>query len=114
VVTRPRPGSRARRVAGRLARRAVSVAAAVGLVVAVRDVLGVWVAAGLLALAAVVGLLAGWASVEARAFPRPGAGTPVARGPGAGPADHVAFARALAAVAAAYLSECERQEGNQR
>jgi hypothetical protein len=26
----------------------------------------------------------------------------------------VAFARALAAVAAAYLSECERQEGNQR
>jgi hypothetical protein len=114
VVTRPRPGSRARRAAGRLARRVVTVAAAVGLVVVVRVLLGVWVTAALLAVAAVAGLLAGWAAVEARAFPRPGAGTPVARGPGAGPADHVAFARELAVVAAAYLSECERQEGNQR
>ncbi len=114
MVTRPRPGPRARKAAGRLARRAVTVAAAVVMVVVVRVLLGVWVTAALLALAAVAGLLAGWASVEARAFPRAGAGPPVARGPGACPADHVAFARALAAVAAAYLSECERQEGSQR
>jgi hypothetical protein len=101
---RPRPGRRARRAA----RRLVAVAAAVAVVLVVRAVLGVWATAALLAVVAVAGLIAGWAAVEARCFRRaPASRPPVRELP---VTDHVAFARALAAVAAAYLTACERQE----
>jgi hypothetical protein len=83
---------------------------AAALVVVVRAALGVWAAAVLVALAAMAGLIAGWAAVEARAFDRRRPSPPAAvRAPDVA-ADHVAFARALSAVAAAYLTECERQE----
>jgi predicted lipid-binding transport protein (Tim44 family) len=116
VVTRrlPRPrrprlrlGPRARRTARRLA----ALAAGLAVVVLARIVLGVWAAAGLVALAVTAGLIAGWAAVEARAFrPSPPSTPAGARGPGLSPGDHVAFARALTAVATAYLTACERQE----
>jgi lysylphosphatidylglycerol synthetase-like protein (DUF2156 family) len=109
----PRLGPRARRAARRLARRAATVAAALALVLAVRAALGVWAAAVLVALAAVAGLIAGWAAVEARVFDRPRPARPVPmprRVPGLSAGDHTAFARALTAVATAYLTECERQE----
>jgi hypothetical protein len=82
---------------------AASVVALVGL----RVLLSPWAAAVVLAAAGMTGLLAGWATVEARAFDR--RREVVVRGPARG--DHVAFARALAAVAAAYLAECEREAG---
>jgi hypothetical protein len=113
----PRIGPRARRAAGRLARRAATVAAALALVLVVRVVLGVWAAAGLVALALVAGLIAGWVALEARVFDRPRPSPPVLisrRVPGLTAGDHTAFARALTAVATAYLTECERQEGNRR
>jgi hypothetical protein len=113
----PRLGPRARRAARRLARRAATAAAALALVLAVRAVLGVWAAAALVALALVAGLIAGWAAVEARIFDRPRPAPPVLtppRAPRLTAGDHTAFARALTAVAAAYLTECERQEGNRR
>jgi hypothetical protein len=79
--------------------------------VAVRAVAGVWVTAALVAAAALAGLLAGWAAVEARAFPRSHAAAVGQLGPrGPGSSDHLAFARALTAVATAYLARCERQE----
>jgi hypothetical protein len=103
---RPRLGPRVRLAIHRVAPAAVAVA----LVVVVRAVLGVWAAAALVALAAMVGLIAGWAAVEARAFDRRRPSPPaVVRASGA-TGDHLAFARALSAVAAAYLTECERQE----
>jgi hypothetical protein len=102
TIRAPRPSTRTRRVA----HRAATTAAAVALVLAVRVVLGPWVAAGLVAVAAVVALIAGWAALEARIFDRP---PPSTRVPAPG-VDHAAFARALAAVAAAYLTECARQE----
>jgi hypothetical protein len=76
----------------------------------VRAWLGVWAGAALVALAALVGLIAGWAAVEARAFDCHRPSSPSARRTLGAPADHVAFARALTAVATAYLTECERQE----
>jgi hypothetical protein len=61
---------------------------------------------------AVAGLVAGWAAIERRAFPRqPPRHAALIVGPQ--PRDgarHVAFARALAVLAAAYLTECERDE----
>jgi UPF0716 family protein affecting phage T7 exclusion len=102
-----RLGPRARRAG----RRLVVAAMALAVLVAVRAVAGVWVTAGLVAAASLAGLLAGWAAVEARAFPRSHAavaGQLRPRGPGA--SDHLAFARAFTAVAAAYLAHCERQE----
>jgi hypothetical protein len=91
-------------------RRVATEFAVVVLVLVVRSVLGVWIAAALIALVAVVGLIAGWAAVEARAFDHdPRSARVVVRAPGT-TADHVAFARALRAVATAYLTECERQE----
>jgi hypothetical protein len=109
----PRLGPRARRAARRTARRAAKTAVAVALVLVVRGLLGVWATAVLVAVAAMVGLIAGWAAVEARAFDRPRPSPPVLiprRAPGLTAGDHTAFARALTAVAAAYLTECERQE----
>jgi hypothetical protein len=84
---------------------------ALAVLVAVRAVAGVWVTAALVAAASLAGLLAGWAAVEARAFPRSHAAAAGQLGPqGPGASDHLAFARALTAVATAYLAHCERQE----
>jgi hypothetical protein len=113
TVRHLRFGPRARRAARRTARRAASTAAAVALVFLVRALLGVWATAALVALVAMAGLIAGWAAVEARVFDRPRPSPPVLiprRAPGLTAADHAAFARALTAVATAYLTECERQE----
>jgi hypothetical protein len=78
---------------------------------AMRVVAGVWVTAVLVAAASLVGLLAGWAAIEARVFPRSHTTVTAQFGPRrAGRSDHVAFARALAAVAAAYLAHCEEEE----
>jgi hypothetical protein len=82
-------------------------------VACVRAVLGVWVAAGLIALVLMAALVAAWSRIEARAFAPRRPPSPIPRVPGRSrlvPGDHVAFARALAAVATAYLAECERQE----
>jgi hypothetical protein len=104
-----RPGARAHRVVCRIARAGALVA----LVVAVRHLAGVWVAAGIVALAAVGGLIAALAALDAWATARTRGPAPtaveVARSvPGA--SDHVTFARALAAVSAAYLTACERED----
>jgi uncharacterized membrane protein YebE (DUF533 family) len=104
-----RPGARVRRVVCRIARAGALVA----LVVAVRHLAGVWVAAGIVALAAVGGLIAALAALDAWATartrgPAPTAAvvpTPMHEAP-----DHVAFARVLAAVSAAYLTACERED----
>jgi hypothetical protein len=107
-LSRPRLGARARRSA-----RRVTWAAALAVVaVVVRAALGVWVAAGLVALVAVAGVIAALTAIEARVFDRPRRppASVVVRAPGLDASDHVAFARALTAVAAAYLTECERQE----
>jgi short subunit dehydrogenase-like uncharacterized protein len=105
---RPTLGARARRSA----RRVTWAAALAVVVVVVRAALGVWVAAGLVALAAVAGVIAALAVIEARVFDRPrrSAAPVVVPAPGLDTSDHVAFARALTAVAAAYLTACERQE----
>jgi hypothetical protein len=104
----PRLGARARRSA----RRVTWAAALAVVVVVVRAALGVWVAAVLVALAAVAGVIAALAAIEARVFDRPRlpAAPVVVPAPGLDTSDHVAFARALTAVAAAYLTACERQE----
>jgi hypothetical protein len=83
------------------------VAAAVVVVLVVRAVVGVWATAVLLAVVAVAGLIAGWAALEDRCFRRRVPRPPVRELP---VTDRLVFARALAAVATAYLAECERQE----
>jgi hypothetical protein len=122
-LRRPRFGSRVRPVARRTARRVATTAAVVAIVLIVRGLLGVWAAAVLVALAALVGLIAGWAALEARVFDCP---RPRPAPPGLVPdviyprpttadtgSEHVAFARGLAAVSAAYLTHCE-QEASER
>jgi hypothetical protein len=104
-----RPGARANRVVRPIAQAGVLVA----LVVAVRHLAGVWVAAAIVALAAVGGLITALAALDtwATARTRRPAQTAVdgARSvPGA--SDHASFARALAAVSAAYLTACERED----
>jgi UPF0716 family protein affecting phage T7 exclusion len=102
-----RLGPRARRAG----RRLVVAAMALAVLVAVRAVAGVWVTAGLVAAASLAGLLAGWAALEARAFPRSQRAAAGQLGPrGVRPSDHLAFARALTAVATAYRAYCEGQE----
>jgi hypothetical protein len=103
-LRRPRLGARTRRTL-------TWGATTTGALVAAGVTLGPWALALLVAFAATGGLVAGWAAVEARVFPPtlpPAASTGDDPGPGSG--DHVAFARALTAVAATYLAECERQE----
>jgi hypothetical protein len=95
-------------------RRLVRACALVALVVIARHLAGVWVAAGIVALSGVVGLIAclaaldAWAADRARCSPP---ATVVVPERSAGEADRLAFARALAAVAAAYVAECERGAG---
>jgi hypothetical protein len=89
-----------------IARRATTTALLV-LVVIVggRAVCGPWPTAIVVAAAGTCWGLRAWSRIESRTSPGPAApGVEVAR-PVVG---HVAFARALAAVAAAYLTECER------
>jgi hypothetical protein len=89
-------------------------------VVLMRCWLGVWPTAVVLATVGTAGLLAVWAEAERRLFaPPPSRAQLVERRPqaserGLDPAGHAAFARALTAVAAAYLTECERQEREAR
>jgi hypothetical protein len=96
-------------------RRLVRGCALVALVVVVRHLAGVWVAAAIVALAGVVGLIACLAALDAWAADRhrcsPPATVVVPDGSIGEAAGHVAFARALAAVAAAYVAECERGAG---
>jgi hypothetical protein len=82
----------------------LNVAAAVAIL---RAVAGPWVAALVVAPVLLALLVVGWAVVEARLFDRPSGAVVVGRRA----EDHVAFARALTAVAAAYLAECEREVG---
>jgi hypothetical protein len=85
--------------------------AAVIVVVVLRLVAGVWITSAVVAVLVVVGLVAGWAAIERRVFPRRPPAPSVLVGPQPGDdARHVAFARALAVVATAYLAECERDE----
>lgn len=88
-------------------RHLLRAAALAGLVVGTRLLLGVWPSAVVLASLGLGRLLVLWATVEARLFDgdRP-VRVPRAGEPAAG---HVAFARALAVVAQAYLAECERE-----
>ena len=97
-------------------RRLVRACVLVALVVIARHLGGVWVAAGIVALAGVVGLIACLAALDAWAADRhrcsPPATTVLVPDRVAGEAaGHLAFARALAAVAAAYVAECERGAG---
>ena len=95
------------RAGSRLLRRIVRTGAVAALVMGVRLVFGVWPAAVVLAAVGLGHLVVLWARAEARLLDghRP---VEVVRGR-AGGADHVAFARALAVVAEAYLAECERE-----
>jgi hypothetical protein len=111
VVTHRLP--RAGALVGRVVCRVATAGALVVLVVVVRHLAGVWVAAGVVALAAVGGLIAALAALDAwaDAHIRSPASTAVAvPTPVDVAADHVAFARALAAVSAAYLTACERED----
>jgi hypothetical protein len=89
----------------------VRLVAALVVVVATRAVLPWWAVGVLAGVAVVAAVIAGMAAIEARVFDRD-RGCPVvvvARRPEATP-DHAAFARALTAVATAYLSACERED----
>jgi hypothetical protein len=95
-------------------RRLARACALVALVVVVRHLAGVWVAAAIVALAGVVGLIACLAALDAWAGDRHRCSAPATVVPdrSAGDAaDRLAFARALAAVASAYVAECERGAG---
>jgi hypothetical protein len=87
----------------------------VALVVVVRHLAGVWVAAAIVALAGVVGLIACLAALDAWSGDRhccsPSATVVVPDRSIGEAADRLAFARALAAVASAYVAECERGAG---
>jgi hypothetical protein len=103
TIRRPHLGRRPGRVVCR-------AAAGLVVVVACRALLGWWGVAVLLAAAVVAAFIAAMAAVEARASKRrrvPLALMPV---PVVNRRDHVAFARALTAVASAYLSACERED----
>jgi hypothetical protein len=91
------------------ARRAAAGLAVVLVVVVARPILWPWPTAVAMAAAAMWSGLRAWSRIETRTRPAkaPAAELVQAAGPVAG--GHVAFARALAVVAAAYLAECERE-----
>jgi len=99
----PWAGARARR----FMRRIVKAAGAVALVIVVRHLAGVWVAAGVAALGAVATLIAALAALDSWASDRsrPAAAVVVHDG-----ADGEALAHAFAVLAVAYLTACEQQE----
>ena len=84
--------------------RLLRTAEAAVLVTAGRDVLGVWPTSVALAAVGMWWGLRTWHRIETRARPTHPAL------PAHEPVGHVAFARALAAVAAAYLSACEAED----
>jgi hypothetical protein len=90
------------------ARRLTTAAALVGLAVGLRLLAGAWITATVTGGLVTVGLVAGLAALERRVFPRRPA-TPLVADP-RGPGRHTDFARALAAVAAAYLAECQADD----
>ena len=105
-------------------RRLVRVSAVVGAPVATAVVVGPASAVGVVVLGGLLWGLWRWPRWEARLFGpsrevelRSQVWTPPPRreaqdpGAGLGPAGHRAFARALHAVAEAYLAECEREAG---
>jgi hypothetical protein len=89
--------------------------AVIVVIVAVRVVAGPWVAAGVLAVAVMVGLIAAWAAVEGCTFGRdprsPAVAVVVPERAGPSTVEHLAYARALAVVVASYVAECEREAG---
>jgi hypothetical protein len=99
-------------------RALVRMAAPVAVVRVMVAVVGVWPSAALVALFFTVGAVAAWATkVEPRLFaPRfpelaPGEFLVHLDPPPGVEVDHLAFARALSAVADAYVEECRRQAG---
>jgi hypothetical protein len=84
-------------------------------VVAVRLITGPWLAAALMAVVAVIGLVAAIAVIETHTFGRerrpPSVAVVVPDRPGPSPSEHLAYARALAVVVASYVAECEREAG---
>jgi hypothetical protein len=98
-----RVGARARR----FIRPMIKAAGAAAVVIAVRHVAGVWVAAGIAAFGAVVALIAALAALDSWASDRsrPAAAVVVHDG-----ADSEALAHAFAVLAVAYLTACEQQE----
>jgi hypothetical protein len=93
-------------------RRLAKISVAFAVFAGVRIVLGPVAAAVLTGVAAVAVVIAAFAAVEVRASDRRRAlaRSVVPYRPAANELDHAAFARALTAVAAAYLTACEREE----
>jgi hypothetical protein len=91
-----------------LARHATRLAALALAVIVARVLCGPWPTAIVLAAVGLVRGLRAWCRWESRTRPAP-AGEVVTARRDTVPGGHVAFARALAVVAAAYLAECERE-----
>jgi hypothetical protein len=86
--------------------RATRLATIALAVIVARHLAGPWPTAIVLAAAGLAWGLRTWARLESRTRPAPLPGVMATRRQAGG---HVAFARALAVVAAAYLDECERE-----
>jgi hypothetical protein len=73
------------------------------------------VAAAIMAVAVVVGLIAALAAIDTRVLDRerrsPSVAVVVPERAGPSAAEHLAYARALAVVVASYVAECEREAG---
>jgi hypothetical protein len=92
----------------RIARHATRLAAVALLVAIARVLCGPWPTAIVLAAIGLAWGLRAWCRLERRAQRAPTVEVVTARRDTA-PGGHVAFARALAVVAAVYLAECERE-----
>lgn len=98
------------RVIGRGLRRLVVVAVVAA---AARNVLGVWLSSVVLTGWGLCAGLGAWSRLEDRLDRRSRARVPAVTDPprrrAVGGPEHVAFARGLAAVSAAYLDHCEQE-----
>jgi hypothetical protein len=95
-----------------IAHRATTTVLLVLVVIVGHRVCGPWPTAITAAAAATWWGLRAWARIETRTRRAPGpraAAVAVPARPARAAVEHVAFARALAAVATAYLAECERE-----